>query len=820
MLVSKMALSTALLAATLALSACESVEDKAERKYQDSLELAASGDVDRAIIELKNVFKLDNEHRDARMFYADLQQKDGNYEEAFGHYLLVAEQYPNDFQARYELAVLAGVSGNWDEARRHAEVGVKVEPDDLPMRAVMIAVEYNAAVDRSDDAAAAILVREAEELLETLPGDRFARQVAVDSFIRAQEPFKALASVDEALALVPADPQFNQIKLTLLAQAEDVEGLGEHLKSMVTLFPDNQEVRIALVRWYLANDAADEAEEFVRGIVATSEEAVPARVGLVQFLAQVRGTEAAIDELDLLIAEGLDDTTFRLMKASLVFDSGEREEAISQLETLVAEDNKSEALNGAKTTLARMLVTVGRTDEAKSLVEAVLEEDNQEVQALKLKATWLIEDDQVRDAVLALRSALDQSPRDAEAITLLARAYERDGNRELMADSLALAVEASGNAAPESLRYANYLIQNEKFLSAEDILLDALRRSPRNTTLLQYLGRVYTAMSDWPRAEQTVQSLERIGTDEANNIAAGLQATILQRLARTDESIDILRSVIREGQPGLAAQAAIIRTHLANGEVEPARTYMNELLASAEGSEEASGIYYLNAALLAVEGEFDEAEQIYRNLIEEDETREAVWRALIAAQIRQGKEAEAEETLDNALVALPDSSNLLWIMAGLMEREGKIEDAIDIYQALYEKDSNSTIIANNYASLITTYRDDDQSLQQAYRIARRLRGTQVPAFQDTYGWIAYRLGNLQEAIDNLEPAARGLPQDPIVQFHLAKVYIAAGRTEEAIPYLERAVQLWADSTLPLAAEANEDLRLARAGGASPSATTE
>lgn len=820
MLVSKISLPTALLAATFALSACESVEDKAERKYQDSLELAAAGDVDRAIVELKNVFNLDNDHRDARMFYADLQQKNGNYEEAFGHYLLVAEQFPNDFQARYELAVLAGVSGNWDEARRHAEVGVKVEPDDLPMRAIMTAVEYNAAVDRSDDTAAAVLVKEADALLETLPGDRFARQVVVDSYIRAQEPYKALASVDEALELNPADPQFNQIKLTLLAQAEDVEGLGDHLKSMVALFPDNQEIRIALVRWYLANDAADEAEEFVRGLVATSDDAVPARVGLVQFLAQVRGEDAAIAELDLLITEGLDDTTFRLMKASLVFDSGEQEEAISQLETLVAEGNESERLNSAKTTLARMLVTAGRTEEAKTLVEAVLAEDNQEVQALKLKATWLIEDDQVRDAVLALRSALDQSPRDAEAITLLARAYERDGNRELMADSLALAVEASGNAAPESLRYANYLIQNEKYLSAEDILLDALRRAPLNTTLLQYLGRVYTAMSDWPRAEQTVQSLERLGTDEANNIAAGLQATILQRLARTDESIDILRSVIRDGQPGLAAQAAIIRTHLANGEVEPARAYMNELLASVEDSEDSAGIYYLNAALLAVEGNFDEAEEIYRDLLEEDDTREAVWRALIAAQIRQGEDAEAEETLSNALKALPDSSNLLWIMAGLMEREGKIDEAIDIYQALYEQDSNSTIIANNYASLITTYRDDEQSLQQAYRIARRLRGTQVPAFQDTYGWIAYRLGNLQEAIENLEPAARRLPQDPIVQYHLARVYIASGRSEDAIPYLERAVQLWADSPLPLAAEANAALLQAKGEGVAPTATTE
>ena len=41
----------------------------------------------------------------------------------------------------------------------------------------------------------------------------------------------------------------------------------------------------------------------------------------------------------------------------------------------------------------------------------------------------------------------------------------------------------------------------------------------------------------------------------------------------------------------------------------------------------------------------------------------------------------------------------------------------------------------------------------------------VPAFQDTYGWIEARRGNYVEALTYLRPAAAGLADDPLAQYH-------------------------------------------------------
>ena len=91
-----------------------------------------------------------------------------------------------------------------------------------------------------------------------------------------------------------------------------------------------------------------------------------------------------------------------------------------------------------KVTLARMLVATDNEVGARQLVEAVLADNPGNVEALKMSATWLIDQDQADEAISSLRRALDQEPEDAETMTLMARAHERNGNAQLAQDLLAL----------------------------------------------------------------------------------------------------------------------------------------------------------------------------------------------------------------------------------------------------------------------------------------------------------------------------------------------------------------------------------------------
>ena len=50
---------------------------------------------------------------------------------------------------------------------------------------------------------------------------------------------------------------------------------------------------------------------------------------------------------------------------------------------------------------------------------------------------------------------------------------------------------------------------------------------------------------------------------------------------------------------------------------------------------------------------------------------------------------------------------------------------------------------------------------------------------DSLGWVLYRLGRYDEAIEHMERAAELMPVDPVVNDHLGDVLWAVGRKTEA-----------------------------------------
>jgi cellulose synthase operon protein C len=114
-------------------------------------------------------------------------------------------------------------------------------------------------------------------------------------------------------------------------------------------------------------------------------------------------------------------------------------------------------------------------------------------------------------------------------------------------------------------------------------------------------------------------------------------------------------------------------------------------------------------------------------MLAENPQQEVVWRTLYTLQTREGRFDDARATLERGLEAIPGAPNLQWALAGEYEREGNIEAPSPSTRSLYTQNSSSVIIANNLASLISTYRTDPESLDRAWNIARRLRGPTGPS---------------------------------------------------------------------------------------------
>lgn len=135
----------------------------------------------------------------------------------------------------------------------------------------------------------------------------------------------------------------------------------------------------------------------------------------------------------------------------------------------------------------------------------------------------------------------------------------------------------------------------------------------------------------------------------------------------------------------------------------------------------------------------------------------------------------------------------------LLHGQGRQDEAVQSYLKALETDPGHVPTLNNLAYLyLEEGKDYGRGLEYAIR-AFRLAPNE-PAVMDTLGYALYRNQRSEDARKLLEGAARGLPNNPTVLYHLALVYKDLGQTVQAVQTLESAL---GKSDFPEQAQAQE-----------------
>ena len=554
----------------------------------------------------------------------------------------------------------------------------------------------------------------ARAVVDAAPGTVPAQMVLIADRLAAGAPAEALAAIDAALPHAPADEGLHLARLAMLETLGDMAGAGAELARMAELFPANAGVRDALIQWHLRSGDPAGAEAVLRAAAARDPADPQAALTVVQFLLELEGPAAARAELDRLIAAAADPRPFQRARAGLDFAQGRPDAAIAALRALLAGAAASDATRDLQVSLAEMLAETGQAADGAALIETVLAGDRGHVAALKLRAKLAIDADRPDAAIQDLRTALTQAPRDPEILTVMALAHEREGSRELAGERLALAVEAAERAAPESLRYARFLMQDGRTGPAEGVV--ARRAAPRP----QPSRAPRHARPDPPRPP-------RLGPRRPGGGAAARPGrpgdASARRRARDGEPAGPgphrrdrrpargprRRRRQPRGHGGAGARAG--RGGRPGGRRAPGST---DVLAGDPANLPAR---LLRAGLHAVRGQVPEAEALYRAVLADAPglvPAHQTWYAFLAGQ---GRAAEAAAALAAGLAAAPGDGELIFLEAGRREAAGDPEGALALYETLYARDPGSAVLANNLASLLTGLRRD--AAQPRARLSRR-----------------------------------------------------------------------------------------------------
>jgi len=763
---------TALLLIAGILSACDSSADRAQSHYERGLELAQEGEPVKASLEFRNALKLDNQFTAALFELGKAEEQQQNFESAFRIYNSVAEQDQEHVASRVRMASILLAANQLDPAMDTIEDALALEEGNPAALVVKATIELK--LNNRGEA-----TRLANQVLEQNPTNPDALTVLASERLLASDPEGALAFLDQAPPESERNVGMQILRLTALDSMKDSQGVEEQFVRLIELFPETQAFNDGLVRWYLANDRQDDAEQTMRDFVETNPDDEEAKLKLIAFLNSVKSADEAIAQLEDYAAAPDASHRIKIGLAALKFENDLKPEAMSLMRDIIENAANDVDRNSARIRLARMHLNANEVAEAGELVKQVIDADAKNVDALTLRAAIRMNQDEFDDAIEDLLAASNEAPDNPRISSLLAEAYERSGSSILAEEQYAKALSLDNSSPTVGVPMARFLLRYGKTDQAIRVLESVRERAPQNIEVLQMLAQMKLTTGDWLGAQEIADQLRSAG-EENNLVADQISAAALGGLDRFDDSIELLENSAKTSNNDTATVANLVRTYMQSGRVEAAENYLNSILEENPDNLQAT---ILLASLYSATNRLDLAEETYKSAAAKDEEGVVGITALSQFYSSAGNFADAEATAKTGLERAPQNMPLHLLLAGVYERQERYEDAIAEYELMYELDSDSTIVANGLASLLSERRGDEEALERAYDIALRFRNSEIPHFLDTLGWIYYLREDYVSALPLLKSAAERLPGVPLVQLHYGMVLKELEQNESATEVL-------------------------------------
>jgi tetratricopeptide (TPR) repeat protein len=184
------------------------------------------------------------------------------------------------------------------------------------------------------------------------------------------------------------------------------------------------------------------------------------------------------------------------------------------------------------------------------------------------------------------------------------------------------------------------------------------------------------------------------------------------------------------------------------------------------------------AVLQARMGDLPRARATLAALKPQDRHERAVMALTLSSIYRNaGRSDEAVQTLVDANKAMPDTAEIMYDLAMLYERQGKLDEFETLMERVIEVDPNN---ADAYNSLGYTFADQDTRLDEAQDLLEQAIELEPnnPFILDSMGWYLYRTKDYPAALNYLQRSYRQMPTADVAA-HLGEVLWKLKRTDDA-----------------------------------------
>jgi len=312
-----------------------------------------------------------------------------------------------------------------------------------------------------------------------------------------------------------------------------------------------------------------------------------------------------------------------------------------------------------------------------------------------------------------------------------------------------------------------------------------LASDPRNADALDLLASAYLVQNEPAKAIETHRRLVELFPRSAErHYALGVSLMAGQQ---TSEARKELETALALAPDHGEAVRLLVNLDLLEKRPDLALARVQKQIAVAGRSPK---LVLLLASVQGARGNEAGAKEAYEEAIRLDPGHAEASVALANFYVAGGKLDQALPVIESALKT--EKSAAGYQLRGIIQQsKGDAQGARQSYEQALALNPRYIEAANNLAWLLSEKLGDNQ---RAFAIAETAyqSAPHDPHIADTFGWIAYRMGDVKRAVTLLTASAEKLPNVPGIQYHLGMALLGTRDTTGARRALARAV----NSTVP------------------------
>jgi tetratricopeptide (TPR) repeat protein len=433
--------------------------------------------------------------------------------------------------------------------------------------------------------------------------------------------------------------------------------------------------------------------------------------------------------------------------------------------------------------MAAIQVAQGHPDAAGKLIAEVLQKNPRDDDALIMRATIALQQNDPTGAIADLRAVMRDQPNSVALQRTLAGAYIAKGDLALAEETLRAAMQVAPNDTGVIIELSQLLARTDRAAQGVTLLEETVKRLPDNTPVREALARAYLAAGNLKGARDSAEDLKRrLPQSAAGFYYAGL---IAAQEKRWDESQTNLETALGLQPQRMDVLTSLVRLQVARGAHDAAIARVQATLAQAPKNIE---LLNLLGELYFARKDFSHASDMFARASIQEPLQWQPHRNLARVKLAANDPDGAISEYQAALKLAPAEPQLVADVAQVYEKQGRIDAAIAGYETLYRQNPRvQQFAANNLAMLLVTYKSDQPSLDRARDLTSAFVTSDNSMLLDTVGWVRFKRGEYREALPTLERAAERAPDSRVIRFHLAMTQLQLGLRDRARSNLESAL---------------------------------